>query len=95
MPEIQRCYWLARLLARMPGSKSSSFTQRAPTRIRRSRAARLNEEILGVTIRKPEIDHYPAGHAFLNEEDVLGTFDAEPAGIAWDRNHRLPARAPG
>jgi carboxymethylenebutenolidase len=33
----------------------------------------------------PEIDHYPAGHAFLNEEDLLGTYDAEQARIAWDR----------
>lgn len=32
-----------------------------------------------------EIDHYPAGHAFLNEEDLLGTFDAEQARIAWER----------
>jgi carboxymethylenebutenolidase len=35
--------------------------------------------------RKPEIAHYPAGHAFLNEEDLLGTYDAEQARIAWDR----------
>jgi carboxymethylenebutenolidase len=33
----------------------------------------------------PEIDHYPAGHAFLNEEDLLGTYDPEQARIAWDR----------
>ena len=25
------------------------------------------------------------GHAFANEEDVLGTFDPSAANIAWDR----------
>jgi carboxymethylenebutenolidase len=34
---------------------------------------------------KPEIARYPAGHAFLNEENLLGTFDAEQVMIAWDR----------
>jgi carboxymethylenebutenolidase len=48
-------------------------------------AEELNEKISAATGRKPEIDHYPAGHAFLNEEDLLGTFDAEQARIAWDR----------
>ena len=48
-------------------------------------AEELNEKISAVTRRKPEIDHFPAGHAFLNEEDLLGTFDAEQAEIAWDR----------
>ncbi|HEX4862726.1 MAG TPA: dienelactone hydrolase family protein [Acidimicrobiales bacterium] len=48
-------------------------------------AQELNEQISADTGRKPEIDHYPAGHAFLNEEDLLGTYDAEQARIAWDR----------
>jgi carboxymethylenebutenolidase len=48
-------------------------------------AEELNEKISAGTRRKPEIDHYPAGHAFLNEEDLLGTYDAEQARIAWDR----------
>jgi carboxymethylenebutenolidase len=48
-------------------------------------AEELDEKIAGATRTKPEIDHYPAGHAFLNEEDLLGTFDAEQARIAWDR----------
>ena len=48
-------------------------------------AEELNEKISVATRTKPEIDHYPAGHAFLNEEDLLGTFDAEQATIAWDR----------
>jgi carboxymethylenebutenolidase len=48
-------------------------------------AEEINEKIEADTGRKPEIDHYPAGHAFLNEDDLLGTFDAEQAKIAWDR----------
>ena len=45
----------------------------------------LTEKISAGTGRKPEIAHYPAGHAFLNEKDLLGTHDAEQARIAWDR----------
>lgn len=45
----------------------------------------LREKISTDTGREPEIAHYPAGHAFLNEEDLLGTYDAEQATIAWDR----------
>jgi carboxymethylenebutenolidase len=45
----------------------------------------LNEKISAGAGRKPEIVHYPAGHAFLNEEDLLGTYDAEQAKIAWGR----------
>lgn len=28
---------------------------------------------------------YPAGHAFLNDEDLIGTYDPEQAAIAWGR----------
>jgi Dienelactone hydrolase and related enzymes len=35
--------------------------------------------------RKPEIHFYPAGHAFMNDENLLGTHDPEQAGIAWRR----------
>jgi carboxymethylenebutenolidase len=48
-------------------------------------AEELNEKIAAGTGTRPEIAHYPAGHAFLNEEDLLGTYDAEQARIAWDR----------
>ena len=33
----------------------------------------------------PEIERYPAGHAFVNDENLLGTYDAEQAKKAWDR----------
>jgi carboxymethylenebutenolidase len=48
-------------------------------------AEELTEKISAGTGRQPEIAHYPAGHAFLNDEDFLVTFDAEQARIAWDR----------
>jgi carboxymethylenebutenolidase len=48
-------------------------------------AEELNERISASTGTRPEIDHYSAGHAFFNEEDLLGTYEAEQARIAWDR----------
>jgi carboxymethylenebutenolidase len=41
--------------------------------------------LLELPVDRAACDHYPAGHAFLNEEDLLGTYDAEQAKIAWDR----------
>lgn len=35
--------------------------------------------------RKPEIHFYPAGHAFMNDENPQGTYDPEQADIAWRR----------
>ncbi|MGH8921046.1 MAG: dienelactone hydrolase family protein [Actinomycetes bacterium] len=35
--------------------------------------------------KKPEILFYPAGHAFLNDENLLGTYDPEQATKAWER----------
>jgi carboxymethylenebutenolidase len=32
-----------------------------------------------------EYFYYPAGHAFHNDENLLGTHDAEQAKIAWER----------
>ena len=33
----------------------------------------------------PELHRYPAGHAFMNDENLLGTYDSEQTRIAWDR----------
>jgi carboxymethylenebutenolidase len=33
----------------------------------------------------PEIARYPAGHAFANDENLLGTYNAELAAKAWGR----------
>jgi carboxymethylenebutenolidase len=32
-----------------------------------------------------EFFYYPAGHAFHNDKDRLGTYDAEQATLAWGR----------
>ncbi|MGF1431916.1 dienelactone hydrolase family protein [Kitasatospora sp. LaBMicrA B282] len=37
------------------------------------------------TDRRPEIHFYPAGHAFVNDENPQGHYDALQAGIAWRR----------
>ncbi len=33
----------------------------------------------------PEFHFYPAGHAFFNDENLLGTYDPEQASLAWSR----------
>jgi carboxymethylenebutenolidase len=35
--------------------------------------------------RSPEIHRYPAGHAFVNSENLLGTYNQAEATTAWDR----------
>jgi carboxymethylenebutenolidase len=45
----------------------------------------LASQLEAQTGHKPEIHFYPAGHAFLNDENLLGTYDETQAGIAWDR----------
>jgi carboxymethylenebutenolidase len=47
----------------------------------RSLAERIEAES-GV---KPEFHFYPAGHAFFNDENHLGTYDPGQARIAWNR----------
>ncbi|HET9689899.1 MAG TPA: dienelactone hydrolase family protein [Acidimicrobiales bacterium] len=32
-----------------------------------------------------EVHHYDAGHAFINDENLIGTYDAQAADLAWDR----------
>ena len=32
-----------------------------------------------------ELHEYEAGHAFFNDEDLIGTYDAEAAAVAWER----------
>jgi Dienelactone hydrolase and related enzymes len=47
----------------------------------RALAARIEAES-GVT---PQFLQYPAGHAFFNDENLIGTYDAEQAALAWTR----------
>ncbi|MDQ6838709.1 MAG: dienelactone hydrolase family protein [Actinomycetota bacterium] len=35
--------------------------------------------------RAPDIKLYPAGHAFMNDENLLGTYDPDQAKVAWER----------
>lgn len=35
--------------------------------------------------QRPQLHMYPAGHAFLNDKNPLGTYDPEQADIAWRR----------
>ncbi len=35
--------------------------------------------------RRPEMHFYDAGHAFFNDENLLGTYDQGAAALAWDR----------
>jgi carboxymethylenebutenolidase len=48
-------------------------------------AAELVAKIEAGTGRRPVIERYPAGHAFVNDENLLGTHDPELARQAWDR----------
>lgn len=50
-----------------------------------SQADELSQQIKAGAGRDPEIHRYPAGHAFLNDENLLGTHDPEQAKLAWDR----------
>ncbi|MBV9058566.1 MAG: dienelactone hydrolase family protein [Pseudonocardiales bacterium] len=34
--------------------------------------------------RRPDFRFYPAGHAFFNDDNLLGTYDPEQAGKAWN-----------
>ena len=50
-----------------------------------SQADELAGKVKAGTGQEPEIHRYPAGHAFLNDENLLGTHDPEQAKLAWDR----------
>ncbi|MGH3685472.1 MAG: dienelactone hydrolase family protein [Pseudonocardiaceae bacterium] len=39
--------------------------------------------------RVPDFRFYPAGHAFFNDENLLGTYDPEQAAKAWDATLRF------
>lgn len=45
----------------------------------------LSAKIAAGTGKQPEIRRYPAGHAFNNDENLLGTHDPAEATKAWDR----------
>lgn len=41
------------------------------------------------TGQRPDFRFYPAGHAFFNDENLLGTYDPEQAAKAWDATLRF------
>jgi carboxymethylenebutenolidase len=45
----------------------------------------LEEQLRADTSNTVEFFYYPAGHAFSNDRDKLGTYDAQSSGLAWDR----------
>lgn len=48
-------------------------------------ASALVEAISTGGHQAPEVHTYPAGHAFFNDENLLGTYDATQADLAWGR----------
>jgi carboxymethylenebutenolidase len=49
----------------------------------------LADTIEKQTGQRPDFRFYPAGHAFFNEENLLGTYDPEQAAKAWDATVRF------
>jgi carboxymethylenebutenolidase len=47
----------------------------------RAQEQQMREESQGSV----EFFYYPAGHAFHNDKDKLGTYDPESAKLAWQR----------
>jgi carboxymethylenebutenolidase len=45
----------------------------------------LADRIESESGRRPDFRLYPAGHAFFNDENHLGTYDPEQATIAWNK----------
>lgn len=56
-----------------------------PEKDARALVARLEAETGNV----PDAQFYPAGHAFFNDDNLLGTYDEAQAGVAWDRALRF------
>ncbi|MDH6142306.1 MULTISPECIES: dienelactone hydrolase family protein [Kitasatospora] len=57
------------------------YDKSIPTELVDEAAIRIGE----ATDRRPEIHFYPAGHAFMNEENPSGNYDPLQAAIAWQR----------
>ncbi|MEJ8277891.1 dienelactone hydrolase family protein [Pseudonocardia spirodelae] len=47
--------------------------------------AALADRIESESGTRPDFRQYPAGHAFFNDENHMGTYDKEQADIAWSR----------
>jgi carboxymethylenebutenolidase len=49
----------------------------------------LFDDLATATGSTVELHLYRAGHAFMNDENLLGTFDAEARDLAWERTIRF------
>ena len=54
-----------------------------------STARALEQQIREESGADVEFFFYPAGHAFHNDENLLGTYDRESADLAWERTVRF------
>jgi carboxymethylenebutenolidase len=48
-------------------------------------ARKLEEQIRNESGAAVEFFYYDAGHAFHNDEDLIGTYDPDAARTAWER----------
>ncbi|MEO5832325.1 MAG: alpha/beta fold hydrolase [Nakamurella sp.] len=48
-------------------------------------ARELEKQIKAESGAQVEFHYYPAGHAFMNQDDHMGTYDADLAAVAWQR----------
>ncbi|MBV9012045.1 MAG: dienelactone hydrolase family protein [Pseudonocardiales bacterium] len=83
----------ANLRAPLLGHFGEQDQMASPDRVREF-AATIERQ----TGQRPDFRFYPAGHAFFNDENLLGTYDPEQAAKAWDatleflRAHLGPAQ---
>ena len=54
-----------------------------------SAARQLEQQIREESGADVEFFYYPAGHAFHNDENLLGTYDPDSAQLAWQRTVRF------
>ncbi|MDQ2881045.1 MAG: dienelactone hydrolase family protein [Actinomycetota bacterium] len=74
-----------KLSAPLLGHFGEQDQMQGPDQVRQL-AARIEEQ----TGRRPDFRFYPAaGHAFFNDENLLGTYDPEQAAKAWDATLRF------
>ncbi|MBA2471682.1 MAG: dienelactone hydrolase family protein [Pseudonocardiales bacterium] len=69
----------AKLSAPLLGHFGEQDEMQSPEQVRQL-AATIEKQ----TGQRPDFRFYPAGHAFFNDENLLGTYDPEQAVKAWD-----------
>jgi carboxymethylenebutenolidase len=69
----------AKLSAPLLGHFGEQDQMQSPDQVRQL-AATIEEQ----SGQRPDFRFYPAGHAFFNDENLLGTYDPEQTAKAWD-----------